>query len=669
MTIAMKMLPVLVTLCLLSGNCLGSEELKIIPLSELDLSQMSQGWGRPVPKKNVVKQNMRISGKEYGEGVGTHAISVLHLALDGQVVRFTAEVGIDESAGKRGSVRFQIFADKRLVFDSDVMHGGEQAKPVDVNLQGVKELLLFVDGTDDGIDFDHADWANAVFYYQGQPPKTVPAPSEPKEILTPKPGPAPQLNHAGRYGCRPGRPFLYRIPCTGQRPIRFSAADLPSSLKLDPDTGIITGQAPQERGEYHVRLMAENQHGRDEGQWTIVVGDTLALTPPMGWNSWYIHYHRVSDADMRAAADAMIETGMADFGYCYVNIDDCWMVKPGAQDPVLGGPPRDESGAVRPNGKFPNMRALTDYIHAKGLEAGIYISPGPLTCAGYVGSYQHEEIDAKKFAEWGFDFLKYDWCSYGRVVQAKTREDFMKPYRLMGDILKNLDRDIVFNLCQYGMDSVWEWGAQVGGNCWRTTGDLGLEGGSLNRGIYQVGLKNAKLWEYAGPGHWNDPDYLLIGWVGDARVTGEGRPTPLTPNEQYSHMSMWCLMAAPLIFSGDMTKLDDFTLNVLCNREVIAVDQDILGKQARIVRQTATELVLAKPLADGSLAVGLFNLGEFPQTIAVTWKELGRQGPQRVRDLWRQKEIGTHPDGYTAEVGRHGVILIRLTGSTNNGTP
>jgi len=213
MTIAMKMLPVVVTLCLLSGNCLGSEELKIIPLSELDLSQMSQGWGRPVPKKNVVKQNMRISGKEYGEGVGTHAISVLHLALDGQVVRFTAEVGIDESAGKRGSVRFQIFADKRLVFDSDVMHGGEQAKPVDVNLQGVKELLLFVDGTDDGIDFDHADWANAVFYYQGQPPKTVPAPSEPKEILTPKPGPAPQLNHAGRYGCGPSDflPLICRL--------------------------------------------------------------------------------------------------------------------------------------------------------------------------------------------------------------------------------------------------------------------------------------------------------------------------------------------------------------------------------------------------------------------------------------------------------------------------
>ncbi|HQF13753.1 MAG TPA: NPCBM/NEW2 domain-containing protein [Thermogutta sp.] len=648
-------------LCWLATPCVAWDDVKQIPLSTLDLSHMSQGWGRPVPKGNVVKQALRIAGKDYQEGVGTHAVSVLHLALDGQVLRFTAEVGIDESAGRRGSVRFQIYADRRLVFDSDVMHGSDPAKPVDVNLEGVKELLLFVDGTEDGIDFDHADWANAVFYYRGQPPHTVAAPEEPREILTPKPGPAPQLNHAGRYGCRPGRPFIYRIPCTGERPIKFSAMNLPSTLHLDPATGIITGHAPRQRGEYEVQLIAENQHGKDVGKWTIVVGDTLALTPPMGWNSWYIHYHRVSDADMRAAADAMIDSGMADFGYCYVNIDDCWMVKPGSDDPKLGGPPRDEAGAVRPNGKFPNMKALTDYIHSKGLKAGIYISPGPLTCAGYVGSYQHEEIDAKKFAEWGFDFLKYDWCSYGRVVQAKTREDFMKPYRLMGDILKRLDRDIVYNLCQYGMDSVWEWGAEVGGNCWRTTGDLGLAGGSLNRGIYQVGLKIAKLWEYARPGHWNDPDYLLIGWVGDARVTGEGRPTPLTPNEQYSHMSMWCLMAAPLIFSGDMTRLDDFTLNILCNREVIAVDQDILGQQARIVRQTATELVLAKPLVDGSVAVGLFNLGEFPQKMTITWQELNRQGPQRVRDLWRQKDLGISQDGYTSTVGRHGVTLIRVT--------
>lgn len=642
-------------------TCLAAEAPKVIPLAELDLSVMSQGWGEPVANQNVVKQPMRIAGRQFERGVGTHAVSTLHLALDGQVVRFSAQVGVDDSAGKNGSVRFQIYADKRLVFDSGVMRGGEPAKSVDVSLEGVRELLLLVDAADDGINFDHADWADARFEYRGSPPRTVPAPEEPQVILTPPPGPNPQLNHAKRYGCRPGRPLIFRIPCTGRRPIRFAAQGLPPSLRLDTASGIITGHAPQEKGEYHVTLSAANELGQDQGEWTIVVGDTLALTPPMGWNSWYIHYHRVKDADIRAAADAMVASGMADFGYAYVNIDDCWMVRPGSDDPLLGGPPRDADGAVRPNGKFPDMKALTDYVHSKGLKTGIYISPGPLTCGGYVGSYQHEEADAKKFAEWGFDFLKYDWCSYGQVVQAKTREDFMKPYKLMGDILKRLDRDIVYNLCQYGMDNVWEWGATVGGNCWRTTGDLGLEGGSLNRGIYQVGLKNAQLWEYAAPGHWNDPDYILIGWVGNARTGGEGSPTPLTPNEQYSHMSMWCLMAAPLIFSGDMTKLDDFTLNVLCNREVIAIDQDPLGKQARIVRQTPSELVLAKPLEDGSLAVGLFNLSEFPLEMAVSWKELDRPGPQVVRDLWRQKDLGPQEDGFSSQVPRHGVLLLRLS--------
>lgn len=637
----------------------AEEALKEIPLSALDLNLMSQGWGRPVVNRNVVKQPLRIAGREFSEGVGTHAVSALYVELDGKAEKFSAFVGVDESAGRRGSVQFRVYLDGRTAFDSGVMRGGEPPRPVEVDLEGVKQLLLYVGAAGDGIDFDHADWAMAKITFTGEPPKAVPAPSEPAVRLTPPPPPAPLLNHPQRYGCRPGRPVIFRIPCTGSRPIVFSGEGLPSSLKLDSQSGIITGQAPSIPGEYPVKLKAENSDGVAEGTWTLVVGDTLALTPPMGWNSWYIHYHRVSDADIRAAADAMVDSGMADYGYSYVNIDDCWMVKPGSDDPLLGGPPRDDQGAVRPNKKFPDMKALTDYIHAKGLKAGIYISPGPLTCGGYVGSYQHEEIDAKKFAEWGFDFLKYDWCSYGRVVQAKTREDFMKPYKLMGDILKGLDRDIVYNLCQYGMDSVWEWGASVGGNCWRTTGDLGLEGGSLNRGIYQVGLKNARLWEYAGPGHWNDPDYLLIGWVGDARTGGEGRPTPLTPNEQYTHMSMWCLMAAPLIFSGDMTKLDDFTLGILCNREVIAVDQDPLGKQARIVRETAEELVLAKPLSDGSLAVGLFNLDEFPRTITISWQELGLQTGQRVRDLWRQQDLGVFAEGFSAEVGRHGVVLIR----------
>jgi alpha-galactosidase len=210
------------------------------------------------------------------------------------------------------------------------------------------------------------------------------------------------------------------------------------------------------------------------------------------------------------------------------------------------------------------------------------------------------------------------------------------------------------------MGNVWEWGGSVGGNCWRTTGDLGLAGGSELPGFYHIGLSNAKHWEYARPGQWNDPDYILIGWVGNAHKQAEGTPTTLTPNEQYSYMSMWCLMAAPLIFSGDMEKLDDFTLNILCNAEVIEINQDLLGKQAPIIEQTEDYFIMAKDMIDGTKAVGLFNTAEIPIEITVKWNNLNINGPHRVRDLWRQKNLGTYKNQFTAKVPRHGVVLVRL---------
>jgi len=261
-------------------------------------------------------------------------------------------------------------------------------------------------------------------------------PNSAPRILTPKPGPAPRINGPTVIGVRPGRPFIYRIPTTGDRPLAFAVEHLPASLTVDPQSGVIRGAAPAAAGQVVVRLKATNASGSATRELRIVVGDQLALTPPMGWNSWYIHYDRVSDQHMRAAADAMIRTGMADFGYSYVNIDDCWMKKRGDQ------PYRDDDGAVLPNKKFPDMKALADYIHGKGLRAGLYISPGPWTCAGYVGSYKHERTDAEKFAEWGFDFLKYDWCSYSQVADRRKLADLQRPYRQMGQILKQLDRDI-----------------------------------------------------------------------------------------------------------------------------------------------------------------------------------------------------------------------------------
>lgn len=479
-------------------------------------------------------------------------------------------------------------------------------------------------------------------------------------ILTHRPDPAPRINGPEVYGCRPGNPFIYRIPVQGVRPMKFSAKDLPAGLKLDEAAGIISGEAPGP-GEYPVTIRVRNSAGKAARTFKIISGDTLALTPPMGWNHWYTHYDRITDQLVRDAADAMVRSGMADVGYQYVDIDDCWMNAPSHGDPSRVGPLRDSAGNVLPNRNFPDMAALTAYIHSKGLKAGIYTSPGPLTCGGFCGAYQHEAQDARQFARWGFDFLKYDWCSYGDVLKGDTSpETLKKPYRQMGDLLKGQNRDIVFNLCQYGMGNVWEWGAEVGGHCWRTSGDLGL---GLNR-FFDVALKNAQHADYSKPGLWNDPDYIQIGFIGNAAVMGQPQACPLTPNEQYAFMSLWCLMASPLFFSGDMNHLDEFTLNVLCNPEVIAVDQDPLGKCARVVSLSDKTFLMVKDMADGSKAIGLCNKGESQTQVTAQWESLGTHGFQIVRDLWRQKDLGTFINEFSAAVPSHGVVLVRLRSVT-----
>lgn len=482
-------------------------------------------------------------------------------------------------------------------------------------------------------------------------------------ILTPKPGPEPRINGPKAYGARPGRPFLYRIPCTGERPVQFSVKGLPKGLSADPKTGIIRGTTPAKAGDHRLIVEARNRHGRARRELKLVVGETLSLTPQMGWNSWYTYYARVSDKLMREAADAMVSSGLADYGYEFVSIDDCWARRADSDNPRHRGEPRSPDGTILTNADFPDMKAMTDYIHSKGLKAGIYTSPGPLTCAQYTGSWQHEEQDARTIAAWGFDLLKYDLCSYRRTPGAKTLEEHQAPFRKMGSILKSMPRDIVLNLCQYGLMDVWRWGGEVEGQSWRTTGDLGLEKDSDLPGFYSIGFKNAEHWEYAGQGRWNDPDYILIGFVGDARQWRTGKPperVKLTAHEQYSYMSMWALMASPLFYSGDVLRLDEFTLNVLCNAEVIGVNQDLLGKQARIVRKTKEEFVLAKPLEDGSVAVGLFNLTREPRQIEAGWEDVGVSGSRNVRDLWRRKDVGKASAEYRTTVDPHGVALLRI---------
>jgi alpha-galactosidase len=649
-----KRLPALAAAVLFTAIGVRADE--TVWLDSLDLTTMHQGWGAPQTNRSVTGQPLSIRGHKFDRGVGTHSTSLYILKLNGGTARFMATVGLDDDVTGPGSVVFQLRADGKRIYNSGIMTSNTPPKKVDVDLRGVNRLLLRVTDAGDGIAFDHADWADARFLVSGAKPEPLVLPHEEPYILTPKPGPAPRLNGPELYGARPGHPFLYRIPTQGERPMTFSASGLPDGLTLDAQTGIISGTTPA-RGEYQIVFHAGNSHGSDSRAFKLVSGDTLALTPPMGWNDWYAHYDRITDALMREAADKMISSGMADVGFQYVNIDDCWMNAEKNKDPDRVGPFRDAAGNLLPNKHFPDMAALAAYIHGKGLKAGLYTSPGPRTCAGFAGAYQHEAQDAGLFASWGFDFLKYDWCSYGGVAgNPPTLEAMKRPYLLMGHLLQQQNRDMLLNLCQYGMGDVWKWGAEVGGHSWRTAGDLGME---LDR-VFEVALKNAEHRDWQKPGAWNDPDYIQIGYIGNAWQIGLPGPCPLTPSEQYAFMSLWCLMASPLFYSGDMSRLDDFSLNVLCNPEVIAVDQDPLGACARVVMLDDERFLMIKPLADGSQAVGLCNHGEMEAPVSATWEQLGVSGSRRLRDLWRQKDIGIVDKACTAAVPRHGVALLRL---------
>jgi alpha-galactosidase len=471
-------------------------------------------------------------------------------------------------------------------------------------------------------------------------------------VLTPKPSPKPRINGAKIFGARPGNPFLYTIAATGDRPMEFSAEGLPEGLSLDKGTGRITGSVSK-KGTYTITLKAKNSLGTANASLRIVIGDQIALTPPMGWNSWNCFANAVDDSKVRSAADAMVKSGLINHGWTFINIDDCWEIKPNTDDPALMGEQRNEKGMINTNKKFPDMKGLSDYIHAQGLKLGIYSSPGPTTCAGFTASYQFEENDARQYGAWGIDYLKYDWCSYGKIAKDGSLPELKKPYQVMRSALNKVQRDIVFSLCQYGMGDVWKWGGDVGGNSWRTTGDIEDTWESMSG----IGFAQAGHEVFAKPGNWNDPDMLVVGKVGWGPQL---RQTKLSPNEQYTHITLWCMLNSPLLIGCDMTQLDEFTQNLLTNDEVLEVSQDPLGKQAARVSVNGDLEVWAKDMEDGSKAVGLFNRGIWKSDIKVKWSDLGIKGAQLVRDLWRQIDRGEYVDEFTFPVPRHGVVLVRI---------
>jgi alpha-galactosidase len=490
-------------------------------------------------------------------------------------------------------------------------------------------------------------------------------PVDTETILTPPAPASPRITGPNIFGVRPGSPFLYTIPATGDRPMKFSVEGLPSGLSVDAASGRITGSL-KAKGMSTVVLSAKNALGTDKKSFRIVVGDHISLTPAMGWNSWNCWATAVNQEKVIRSAKAMVSSGLINHGWSYINIDDTWQ-----------GMRTGKNHALQANEKFPDMKGLTDEIHQMGLKAGIYSTPWIAAYSTFpggssdqpdgawtqalasqkeyrLGKYFFCKADAGQWAAWGFDYLKYDW----KPVSVPEVKQMSKALRKSG-------RDIIFSLSNaspFKHADAWEQWAES----WRTTGDIwdrwGTPGKVWQHGVSEIAFSQDRWAPHSGPGHWNDPDMLVVGYVGWSEAL---HPTPLTPDEQYSHISMWCLLSAPLLIGCDLERLDAFTLNLLSNDEVLALDQDALGNQATRVGTLGPVDIYMKGLEDGSKAMGFFNRDSSEQQINFDkLRDLDFNGAQHVRDLWRQKDLPDLNDvtnKLSMTIPPHGVQLYKLT--------
>ena len=620
-----------------------------------------QDWGSPTVNRSVAGTPMSIGGVRYERGIGGHAISRMLFDLDGKATRIEGLAGPDDTNLFATNLEFKIIGDGKELWHSGVMKRGDAAKAFDVDLKDIDKVLLLIDMCDDEFMYDHGNWVNVRFTTDNGDVKAIPVWPEAikKEayILTPDAPDAPRINNPKVYGATPGADFLWSVMASGNRPMTYSAEGLPEGLSIDEKTGIITGSVA-EKGDYKVKLTAKNDAGTDETEVTVKIGDTISLTPIMGWSSWNCCRFNASDSILRRTTDIMYEK-LHPYGWTYVSVDDGW-----AADK------RTEDGKLPPNKNWGDMKALTDYMHSKGMKFGIYSSPGPTTCGDYPASYGHEYIDAKTWADWGVDYLKYDYCSHTQIEKDSSEGSIRAPYDLMRAALDSTGRDIVFCV-GYGAPRVWVWGAEAGGNLWRTTRDITDEWNV----VQAIGNCQDVCAPATAPGRFNDPDMMVVGHVGG----GWGKPkhpTLLTPDEQYSHVSLWALLSAPLLLGCDMELLDDFTLSLLTNREVLAVNQDELCAPA--VKQSVDNgQIWYKPLADGSVAVGCFNFdpyfvlwdqndGEAMQlrdySFSINPADFGIEGETTVRDIWRNEDIASGVKGeFDVKVPYHGVKLLKIT--------
>ncbi|MBB5441161.1 alpha-galactosidase [Pedobacter sp. AK017] len=659
------------TLLLTFSFLLSFAQNHVVWLDDLPIQSFSDGI-RPVEvKANYGKDTMCVKGVKYLRGLGAQSISILKFDLSKQAIRFSAMAAVDDHGNKDIALRFYVLGDGKILFESEERRVGDEPLKVEVDLSGIKQLGLLVTDQVGGVGNKrtYANWINAKLEMkEGHLPGYLRYPDQ-KYILTPLPKQTPKINSAKVFGASPGNPVLYTIAATGRRPMQFSALGLPKGLSISASTGIITGVV-KEKGNYSVLLKAKNNLGEAKQKLVIKIGDTIALTPPLGWNGWNSWETKIDREKVMASAQAMVNKGLRDHGWNYINIDDSWQG-------VRTGP----DTALQPNEKFPDFKTMVDAIHALGLKAGLYSTPYVSSYGGYVGGssdfpaggetherikvnrqsfmhigkYRFETIDARQMASWGFDFLKYDW----RIDVNSTER--------MADALKKSGRDVVFSLSNNSpFEKVKDWMRLS--HMYRTGPDIKDSWNSLYTTVFSID----KWAAYTGPGHWADPDMMIVGDVAMGPVM---HPTKLTADEQYSHVSIFSLLAAPMLIGCPIEKLDAFTLNLLTNDEVIAINQDPLGKAGRLLLREAGIEVWVKQLEDGAYGIGIFNTagyGETPQSYfrwgdekekpyALDFTKIGLKGKWQIRDVWRQKSLGQYSGPFTTTVPYHGVVMLKVS--------
>ncbi len=636
-------------------------------LDDLEIKKYSQDISSPLPVNPGSGDTIKIGDQKFNRGIGVKFVSALSFFPNGKAKRFTASAGPGMNAPDPTPVKFYVIGDRKILFESRIMGRGEPPEDIDVSLEGIRGVGLLVVKAGEIRQRSVSWWADAKFIMLEDKGLQPVMDSEKKYILTPSPGDTPEIHSAKVFGATPGNPFFYTIAATGIHPLHYSARHLPPGLTLDPVTGIITGRINR-RGTWQVRLKVQNASGEDEQALTIISGDTIALTPPMGWNGWNSWARDIDREKVISSADAMVNSGLAGFGWTYINIDDTWE---GQRGGLYNG--------IQPNEKFRDFAEMVDYIHSLGLKAGLYSTPWISTYAGYtgcsspfsegyfpdsvrenhreyryVGRYTFEPEDARQMAAWGIDFLKYDWHLT------------LPPAERMLDALRHSGRDIVYSLSNSApFDQAAQWAETA--NMWRTGGDIRDTWLSLYSSAFSID----KWAPFAGPGHWNDPDMLVLGNVSTGM---DLHPTRLTPDEQYSHMSIYCLLSAPLILGCPLESLDPFTINLLTNDEVLEIDQDPLGKPARLKKNENGVQIWVKTMEDGSYAAGIFNTAEYGNTpdSFFRWGDekpleftfdpasVGLTGKWRFRDVWRQKDLDEGNPAPTFTIPFHGVILLKM---------